>query len=231
MVLDETVARVAEGAGSTAERRQRRGLPAGKPPAPPTAPTATRPDHRSGHATHQGGHVPGLNLGFRYLEGGSLRCLPFSMRSPVSGDFWGLPPNNQPFCGCRTPARTLAAAASLFLSLTAKDIGSQCFSRVSAPFSSRFLFASFFSHPAFPPCSVFVLAFITRLLESASSVPARVRCFVGRNRHMGGAGGARKAGTVAYLSVAFVLPSPRRLATHATLSFHNQHLLCPWLTP
>ena len=58
LVLDETVARVAEGAGSTAERRQRRGLPAGKPPAPPTAPTATRPDHRSGHATHQGGHVP-----------------------------------------------------------------------------------------------------------------------------------------------------------------------------
>ena len=116
-----------------------------------------------------------LSLGFRYLEGGSLRCLPFSMRSLVSGDFWGLPPNNQPFCGCRTPARTLAAAASLFLSLTAKDTGSQCFSRVSAPFSSRFLIASFFSHPAFPPCSVFVLAFITRLFESAS-VPARVRC-------------------------------------------------------
>ena len=71
--------------------------------------------------------ISGLNLGFRYQEGGSLRRLPFSMRSLVSGDFWGLPPNNQPFCGCRIPARTLAAAASLFLSLTAKDTGSQCF--------------------------------------------------------------------------------------------------------
>ena len=47
---------------------------------------------------------------------------------------------------------------------------------------------------------------------------------------MGGAGGARKDGIVAYLSVAFVLPSPRRFATHATLLYHNQHLLCSLLT-
>ena len=117
-------------------------------------------------------------------------------------------------------------ATSLLLSPTAEVTAVWCGLELQLGFSRSL----FFSFPTLLPSLRFVLHW--RLLHGCygsrciSPGAVAVDYFV----IMGGAGGARKDGFVAYLSVAFVLPSPRRVATHATPLYHNQHLLCTLLT-
>ena len=142
------------------------------------------------------------------------------MQSPISGSFGGLPPHNQPFRGCQLSGETLVIATSLLLSPTAEVTAVWCDLELQLGFSlvpSSFLFP-----PFFPPC---VLRFVLlwRLLHGCLSQPVyQPGCsVVGRNRRMGGAGGARKAGTVC-LPVRSLRPAVAQTIRHSRNPFLPQ---------